>query len=253
MIIPLWQRLKILVQELGASIAFLYLLNRLLRRTNSKFGLYCYHLVIQPLADRPRLPLTRGGRFSFRLLTEFDPILKGLGRPSSVIRQRFMQGAQCLVATKDDVLAGCIWFVRGAYAEDEVRVDYLLPQDGRCVWDFDVFVAESERMGFLFAKQWDVFDALLKPQGVCHTVSRINAFNQRSIKSHRNLGARDCGWVLFLRMGSFQWMLSNQRPFVAFGGRPELHIDPKLSRSLEVSKVAGLSGRTAAEDADASK
>lgn len=228
MIIPIRQRLKLLVRELGASTAFLYLLDRLLRRINRKWGLYCYHLVIQPLADLSRLPLSRGQKFSFRLLTAFDPILEGLGRPSPVIRQRFIQGAQCLVATKDEVLVGCIWFVRGAYAEDEVRVDYFLPQDGSCVWDFDVFVAESERLGFLFAKQWDVFDALLKPQGIRHTMSRINAFNQRSNASHRSLGARDCGWALFLRLGSFQGMLSNQRPFVAFGGRPTLHIDPKI-------------------------
>jgi hypothetical protein len=110
---------------------------------------------------------------------------------------------------------------------NEVRVDYLLPQDGCCVWDFDVFVAESERLGFLFAKQWDAFDALLKPQGIRYTVSRINAFNQRSMASHRRLGAQDCGWALFLRLGPFQGMLSNQRPFIAFGGRPKLHVGPK--------------------------
>ncbi|MDO8777635.1 MAG: hypothetical protein Q7K57_54750, partial [Burkholderiaceae bacterium] len=208
MIISIWQRLKLLVRELGASTAFLYFLDRLLRRINSKCGLHCYHLVAQPLADHPRLPLTRGKKFSFRLLTEFAPILDGLGRPPAVISQRFIQGAQCLVATKDEVLVGCIWFIRGAYAEDEVRVDYLLPQDGSCVWDFDVFVAESERLGFLFAKQWDAFDALLKPQGIRYTVSRINAFNQRSIASHRSLGAQDCGRALFLRLGPFQWMLS---------------------------------------------
>jgi hypothetical protein len=222
-----WQRFRLLVRELGASTAVLYLLDRVLRRVNSKCGFYYYHFVAQPLADHPRLPPTRGKAFSFRLVQTPEPILDTLGRPPTVIRQRFMQGAQCLMATKNEALVGCIWFVRGAYAEDEVRVDYLLPQDGRCVWDFDVFVAESERLGFLFAKQWDVFDALLKPQGIRYTVSRINAFNQRSIASHRSLGAQDCGRALFLRLGQFQWMLSNQRPFIVFGGRPKLHIGPK--------------------------
>ncbi len=224
MIPPVWQRFKLLVRELGASTAFLYVLDRLLRRISSQCGLYYYHLLAQPLADRSRLPATRGRKFSFHLLTEFAPILESLDRPPIVIRQRFDQGAQCLLATKDDALVGCIWFVRCAYAEDEVRVDYLLPPDKGCVWDFDVFVAESERLGFLFAKQWDAFDALLKPQGIRYTVSRINAFNQRSIASHISLGAKDCGWVLFLRLGSVQWMLSNQRPYVAFGGRPTLNI-----------------------------
>lgn len=93
MMISIWQRLKLLVHELGASTAFLYLLDRLLRRFNSNCGLYCYRLMVQPLADHSRLPLTRGKKFSFRLLTAFDPILDGLGRPSAVIRQRFIQGA----------------------------------------------------------------------------------------------------------------------------------------------------------------
>ena len=222
-----WQRFHLLVRELGVSTAFLYLLDRLLRHLNSKFGFYYYHFVAQPLADQPRLPPTRGKAFTFQLLQASEPLLDSLDRPPAVIQQRFAQGAQCLAATKNEGLVGCIWFVRGAYAEDEVRADYLLPQDGRCVWDFDVFVVESERLGFLFAKQWDAFDALLKPQGIRYTVSRINAFNQRSIASHRSLGAQDCGQALFLRLGPFQWMLSNQRPFVAFGGRPKLRIGPK--------------------------
>ncbi len=222
-----WQRLRFLVRELGASTAFLYLLGRLLRRISGKCGLYYYLFVAQPLADKPRLPLTRGKAFTFRLIQAPEPLLDSLGRPSAVILQRFAQGAQCLAAIKNGGLAGCIWFVRGTYAEDEVRVDFLLPQDGCCVWDFDVFVAESERLGFLFAKQWDAFDALLKPQGIRYTLSRINAFNQRSIASHRSLGAQICGRALFLRLGQFQWMLSNRRPFIAFGGRPKLHLDPR--------------------------
>lgn len=222
-----WQRIHLLVRELGASAALIYLLDRLLRRISSTCGLYYYIFVAQPLAAKPRLPPTRGKAFIFRLLQAPEPILESLDRPMAVIHQRFTQGAQCLLATKNEELVGCIWFVRGAYIEDEVRVDYLLPPDGRCVWDFDVFVTESERLGFLFAKQWDAFDSLLKPQGVRYTVSRINAFNQRSIASHRSLGAQDCGRALFLRLRRFQWMLSSQRPYIAFGGRPKLHIGPK--------------------------
>ena len=227
MMLSVWQRFHLLIRELGASITFLYLLDRLLRRISSQCGFYYYLFVAQSLADHPRLPPTRGKAFTFRLLQTPEPVLDSLERPPAVIRQRFDQGAQCLVATKNEALVGCIWFVRGAYAEDEVRVDYLLAQDGRCVWDFDVFVTEPERLGFLFAKQWDAFDALLKPQGIRHTMSRINAFNQRSNASHRRLGAQDCGWALFLRLGPFQWMLSNQHPFIAFGGRPKLRIGPK--------------------------
>ncbi|OOG51218.1 hypothetical protein B0E49_16210 [Polaromonas sp. C04] len=220
------KRCSTLVRELGVGIAFLYLLDRLLRRIHHRCGFYYYLFVAQPLADKPRLPPSRGKAYLFRLLHAPDPILNALGRPPAVIRERFFQEAQCLAAVKNEVLVGCIWFVRKCYVEDEVRVDYSL-QDESCVWDFDVFVAESERLGFLFAKQWDTFDALLKPQGIRYTVSRINAFNQRSVASHRRLGAQDCGRALFLRLGPYQWMLSNQRPFIAFGGRPKLQIGPK--------------------------
>lgn len=221
------QRLSLLIRELGAATAFLYMVNRFLRHFSTQSGFSYYLFVAQPLADKPRLSPTRGKSFTFRLLQNYEPILGGLDRPLAVMRQRFVQGAQCLLATKNEALVGCIWFVRGAYSEDEVNVDYLLPVDGHCVWDFDVFVTESERLGFLFAKQWDAFDALLKPQGIRCTVSRINAFNQRSRASHRALGAKDCGFALFLRLGRLQWMFSNHRPFIAFGGRPKLIIDPK--------------------------
>jgi hypothetical protein len=155
-----------------------------------------------------------------------DPALAVLGRPSAVLAERFAQGAQCLLATREQALVGCIWCVRGVYREDEVRVDYVLPPTGDCVWDFDVFVAPGERLGFLFARQWDVFDAGLRAQGLRYSISRINAFNQRSLASHRALGARDCGWALFVCLGPAQLMLSDQAPYVALGGRPRLQIHP---------------------------
>ena len=219
-------RIDRLVGELGTSTAFLYLCDRLLRRVNAHCGLRYYLFLAQPLASEPRLPPARGKSFSFRLLTQTESLLDNLDRPQAVICDRFAQGAQCLLSTKNEVLAGCIWFVRGMYAEDEVRVDYLLPPSGDCVWDFDVYVAEAQRLGYLFARQWDAFDALLKPQGVRYTLSRINAFNQRSMASHRSLGAQECGRALFICLGPLQAMVSDQRPYVALGGRPKLHIGP---------------------------
>ncbi len=222
----LFQRLSPLIHELGVGTALLYGCDRLLRRISSRCGLHCYRFLAQPLASTPRLPSKRGTSFSFRLLTGMESALEGLGRPESVLRDRFAQGAQCLLATKEGSVAGCIWFVRTAYAEDEVRVDYLLPLSGDCVWDFDVYVAETHRLGYLFARQWDAFNALLQPQGVRYTVSRINAFNQRSMASHESMGAQGCGRALFLCLGTLQVMVSDRRPYVALGGRPKLHIGP---------------------------
>lgn len=222
----LWSRLTLLVRELGAPAAVLYGLDRVLRRLHAPSGLVFYRFLAQPLQAHARLPSGRGRHFAFRLLQAADPALQALGRPSAVIANRFAQGAQCLLATRDGALAGCIWFVHGRYREDEVRVDYLLPEGGHCVWDFDVFVAPPERLGFLFARQWDVLDALLRPAGVRYSVSRINAFNPRSMASHRSLGATDCGWALFACLGPAQAMVSSVWPYVALGGRPHLRIAP---------------------------
>jgi hypothetical protein len=188
-----------------------------------------YRFLSQPLQDKPRLPPGRGQQFAFRWLQAMDPALTVLGRPAPVLAERFAQGAQCLLATRAQALVGCIWCVRSVYREDEVRVDYVLPPAGDCVWDFDVFVAPLERLGYLFARQWDVFDAALWPQGVRYSISRINAFNQRSLASHRALGARDCGWALFVCLGAAQLMLSDQAPYVRLGGRPRLQIHPCAS------------------------
>lgn len=223
-------RLKLLIRELGVIAAMLYAVDRLLRLASPHSKIVCYRLVAQPLRAQPRLEPNRGKAFNFRLLDKAEPVLAALDRPPEVIARRFAQGAQCLMATRNQALVGCIWFVRQAYLEDEVRVDYVLPPQGHCVWDFDVFVAPSERLGLLFAKQWDVFDALLLPSGVRYSVSRINAFNQRSLASHLRLGAHDCGWAVFLCLGPLQWMLSSVSPYVAWGGRPQLHIQPEVVR-----------------------
>ena len=226
----LWQRLHRLVRELGPGVSFLYGCDRLLRRLHPRCGLHYYCFVAQALALQPRLPAHRGKAFTFRLLTAMEPVLDSLGRPNAVLHERFAQGAQCLLATQNQALAGCIWFVRAVYAEDEVRVDYLLPGDD-CVWDFDVYVAPAQRLGYLFAKQWDAFDALLKTQDVRYSVSRINGFNQRSLASHRGLGALDCGRALFFSVGPWQAMVSDRRPYVALGGRPQLTMGPiKVTR-----------------------
>lgn len=222
----LWQDLRLLVHELGPVAALLYGVDRLLRRMHPHSRLVYYRFLAQPVAAHARLPPRRGRQFAFRLLRGFDPALAALDRPREVLAQRFAQGAQCLLATREQALVGCIWFVRGLYREDEVRVDFVLPPDGRAVWDFDVYVAPPERLGLLFVKQWDALDALLHAQGVRHCISRINAFNRRSLASHRALGAQDSGWAIIVQLGAAQLVLAGVWPYVAWGGRPRLQLAP---------------------------
>lgn len=225
----LWGRFRTTYRQLGFARTMTYTADRLLRALSPAYGLYLYQFVAQPLADRPRLPPTRGKAFSFRLLDAPEPLLDALGRPAAVIAQRFAQGTRCLAALKEERLVGCIWFARKHFMEDEVRIDYQLPPDGSCVWDFDVFVTESERAGFLFPKLWDAFDGQLKADGVILTLSRINSLNQHSLASHRRLGASDCGWAMILRLKSFELMVSDLAPYLTAGTRKRqpLQIAPR--------------------------
>lgn len=222
-----FDRLRLLYRELGAVATILYLADQILRRIPAQGKIVYYRFLAQRLHKDARLPPERGKAYAFQLLKSTHPALGVLDRPSEIITQRFASGAQCLLATKRKSLVGCVWFIHKTYLEDEVRVEYLMPENGYCVWDFDVYVVPSERLGWLFVKQWDAFDALLRPCGVRYTLSRINAFNQRSLDSHKRLGATDCGWALFLCIGNRQLMLSSFPPYVAWGGLPKLHIYPR--------------------------
>jgi hypothetical protein len=217
-----WQRLKQAIRERGWPGLALHVADRCLRRLHTASGLVCYRFLVQPLRAQARLPVRRGQHFAFRLLQRPEPVLAALGRPEAVLAQRFAQGAQCLLATREQALAGCIWFVHGRYREDELQVDYLLPPD--CVWDFDVFVAPQERLGFLFARQWDALDARLRPLGTRYSISRVNALNRHSLASHRSLGACAMGWAVFLCLGRWRLMLSSLPPYLGLGGRPCLRM-----------------------------
>lgn len=215
-------RLRRGLRERGLLVALLYGADRLLRGVHASCGVVGYRFLSQPLLAQARLPPQRGQQFAFRLLQAPEPTLDALGRPDAVLVRRFAAGAQCLLATRAQALSGCIWFTHQAHAEDEVRVDYVLPAD--CVWDFDVYVAPPERLGFLFARQWDVLDALLRPQGVRHSISRVNLQNRHSLQSHRSGGAQDQGWAVFVMLGAWQLMLSSLPPYLAWGGRPQLQM-----------------------------
>ena len=225
--IPLWQRWRQAVRDRGWRATALYAVHRLLQRLHPRSGLVCYRFLVQPVPSSPRQGTARGQQYAFRLLTRPDPALAALGRPDAVIAARFAQGAHCLLASREQALAGCIWFVRCQYREDEVRVHYVLEPD--CVWDFDVYVAPAERMGFLFAKQWEVAEALLRQRGTHYSVSRVNVLNRQSLASHRRLGARANGWALFLCFGERQLMLSSLPPYVSLGRPVRLRMRVKAS------------------------
>jgi len=222
MTFSLWQTLRRGLRTAGGRAAALWLLQALLRRLLPRLGLVCYCCVAQPVPASAPPGKERGQQYAFRLMSRYEPVLQALPRPTPVLQQRFEQGAQCLLATRGQVLAGCIWLARGCYAEDTVQVDYLLPAD--CAWDFDVYVAPSERLGVLFARQWQVALALLRQSGTRFSLSRIDLLNQASLSAHARLGSITLGWAVFVRLPYRQLMVSSLRPYVAWGGRPQLYL-----------------------------
>lgn len=184
-------------------------MNRLSRR----WRLIFYRIMVQPLPESPAPGIRGSKRYEFTALDAPAPVLTALGRPEGVIRQRFASGCRCVVATRDGVFAGCLWYQVGAYEEDEVRSRFILDSP-LMAWDFDVFVVDGERLGFLFLRLWQHAAQVMRADGLRCTASRISGFNASSLNSHRRLGAVEIQKLVYLVFGSVQIALSNRAPYV---------------------------------------
>ena len=206
------KKLKSLVIELGWGATVLYGLSRIIEHFGPFSRLIYYHITLQPIQTKPRLPAHRGGNFSFRVLTEKADILKSLPRPSKIIESRFKQGSVCIVATLGEEFVGCIWLQLTPYREDEVRSIYK-PISPDIAWDYDVYLCESHRMGILFTKLWDEAEEYLRSKSIKFTASRISGFNSKSLNSHRRLGAITVQRIVYLVIGSLQLTFSLKSPW----------------------------------------
>ncbi|AKU21097.1 hypothetical protein MJ904_19905 [Massilia sp. MB5] len=198
-----------LIAELGWINAGLYAFDRLLRPLH--WRLRRYYFVAQSL-DGPPLCLRRGQSIEVRQLDRLDAIPPGYPRRRTELQRRFGQGACSLAAFRGLELVGFLWYLPGAYREDEVRVRYSLPS-ARAVWDFDVYVRPEDRLSPVFARLWDSARQQLSGQGKRWTCSRICAFNAASLRAHRRIGARCMGSAIFLCCGRWQWMLASRAPW----------------------------------------
>lgn len=213
-----WAALRTLARAIGWRDALLYGAARVLgTASGGRARLYKYRLVAQPVPAR-EAPARRT-RFEVRRAVAQD-VLGLLPRPADVIERRFGAGAQCVAAYRDGDFAGCIWFVRGDYDEDEVRCRFRPSPPARTAWDFDVYVPPRHRLGFAFATLWQAVEGDLRRAGVQWTLSRISAFNPASLGAHRRLGARALGSATFLCVGRAQCMLSTVAPYVHVSWSP---------------------------------
>lgn len=195
----------------GVAVGLALAVHRLLSGIGESWGLFWYRFYRQPLTT-PAAKRSAGG-LDLYWLDQYDDILHQLPRPLANIKARFAQNVRCLVAVKGGHLIACAWFAFARYDEDEVRCTYLLPDNA--VWDFDIFVTPEYRMSRVFLKTWQHANDTLAREGYAYSLSRISAFNHKSISAHEKLGAERVGNALFLKLGAVQIMVADRRPRVS--------------------------------------
>lgn len=188
----------------GPLHSALHLLTRILLRIAPGATVRYYKLVVQAVADAPRLPAKAGPRGTKVVnVTQAEYRTGWFPRPERIIASRFAQGAECFVAfTGSGEVAGCIWLIPGAYDEDEVRCKFLPAPEGEAAWDFDVFVHPRYRLGRTFIYLWDTANTWMRERGIRWTASRIDGFNIESLKAHRAMGAECVGSAYFICIGN---------------------------------------------------
>jgi hypothetical protein len=236
-------RFRQLALELGPADAALYLLSRACARlTGGRLRLAKYYLFAQPVADAELTPPRRGRAIEVREATVAEMRAADFGRPAAAIEYRIGHRCRCLLARKGDELLGFQWFTLADYPEDTVRCRYLLDPRDRCAWDFDIYVRPEARTQPTFLRLWDACNGILRDAGVDLSLSRIDAFNAGSRRSHGRLGARTIGWAAFVSAGPLQ--------LAAFSTRPWLHLSlsPSNIPAWPVSSLARNGNRTQIAD-----
>jgi hypothetical protein len=200
----------------------LFVLNWLLTTVSKgQVRLYRYYLIAQPVAKEPLLEQRRGKKIEVRLIQEQDEIIEQFPRPASAIRERFEQGAKCLVAIKDGRFIGFLWLLIGSYQEDEVRARYIPLPMNRSAWDFDVYVAPDFRLGFAFLRLWDQANYILSENDISWSCSRISAFNAGSLAGHARFGTVFLGSAIFFCVGECQLTFASISPYFHFSRQPD--------------------------------
>jgi len=230
----MFSRLRLLVSELGLVDAGLYLLARAFARASAgKLRLVKFYLVAQPVRKDELTPPRRGRSIVVQEADADTIRATQFGRPAPVIEYRLEHQCRCLLAQKDEQLLGFQWFSTQDYPEDEVRCVYRLDSGDRCAWDFDIYVHPEARALPTFLRLWDHCNALLRDAGIVQALSRIDAFNSASRRSHGKLGARTIGWAVFLAAGPAQFALFSSAPWIhvsfAEGQVPHWHVS-RLAR-----------------------
>lgn len=224
----LWRKLKSPFSEFGFFGGLLYGIDEVLRRSGSRFRLFCYEIMVQPVSTEPLAPASLTRKVSVREIPQGDPLLDEMPPPKTVIDDRFDQNAVCLAAFKADSILGYQWVCFGPYDEDEVRCTFVPDPSDTTVFDFDFYVYPAHRFGIGFVALWDGTNAYLRERGIEFSCSRVSYFNTASRKSHDHLKWKRVGLTTFLRGRSWQLMIGTVAPYlhISFGetARPRVKI-----------------------------
>jgi hypothetical protein len=221
-----------MLQQWGWFNLGLFILNKFIATlSKGSWRIYRYHFVAQPVPAEALLPPRRGRNIEIRLIDEQDEVIGQFPRPAEAIKERFRQGAKCLVAFKEGQFVGFLWLLLGSYQEDEVRALYTpLPKE-RTAWDFDVYVEPGSRLGFTFLRLWDEANHFLKHHDIAWSCSRISAFNAGSLSAHARLGTVRLGSAIFFYAGRWQVTLASLSPYFHLssypGSFPEFRLDTR--------------------------
>jgi len=215
-------RIPDIFRKFGFGWALLFFADRALRKLScGRIGIFAYHLVAQPVHERPMLPPRRGKSIDVREIGVDEAVTLPVARPREVLIERYHRGARCLMASTGGRFAGFLWFQTDPYEEDEVRCRFVPGPTGRASWDFDVFVAPSARLSFTFMRLWDEANRILSSSGVRWSISRISVFNHESISAHAGFGLVRLASAVFLCVGSWQLTIATVKPYAhwSFGPR----------------------------------
>ncbi len=217
-------------KEFGSFGGAQYLIDRALSSISPNLRLFSYDLMVQPISDKPLLPVSLTKFLDLREIKRGDSELGLMPVPAEIIEFRFKQKALCLGLFQKGKFVGYMWFCFEVYVEDEVRCTYLLNPKQKSVFDFDLYLFPEHRLGLGFLGLWAGANKFLVKRGIHYSFSRLTRFNLASRKAHDHLGWKQVGQAYFLKMWCVECMISTISPYIGVSlrnsGRNRLELCP---------------------------
>lgn len=214
-------------KDFGVGAGLIYCVHRILAKIGPDFGVFYYEVMAQPVMDKCVLPARLAAAFNVREIARDDPLVSQMPLTPDKLEYRYGQDAICLGVHQNEKFVGYMWLCPGPYEEDEVRCTFV-PDAREGVWDFGMYVFPEHRFGPGFVALWDGANQYLRKSGYRYSFSRVSWFNVNSRKVHTYFKWRRIGLMLFLKLKSWQCMLSTLPPYIHIsagdGSKPAIRV-----------------------------